>query len=216
MTRNVFWDLDGTLIYSLHGVQMSMNYVCEKLKIDRFDTEIVSKMVGPSIEWSLKELCGFEGEMIIKGRNLFYEHYYVTGWKNSTVYPNVHDCLKLVKRLGGNNYIATMKPHEMTPPIPEYFGMKDELSGIFGAINEQEHKKDVLGRAIEENPCENAVMIGDVSSDIVAGKECGILTAGVLYGFGDEEGILAQKPTYIAKRTEDLQGVIETFFGENK
>ena len=49
-----------------------------------------------------------------------------------------------------------------------------------------------------------AVMIGDGKIDIDAGKQAGVITCGVTYGFGDEEDIAVAMPDLVVRRLSDL------------
>ena len=53
-----------------------------------------------------------------------------------------------------------------------------------------------------------AVMIGDKKPDIVGGRENGIDTIGVLYGYGNLEEIQDSEPIHIAKNPLEIADII--------
>lgn len=55
---------------------------------------------------------------------------------------------------------------------------------------------------------EETIIIGDTKTDISTGKNAGIDTCGVLYGFGTEEEVTAAGPNYIIKDLMELKEII--------
>ena len=86
--------------------------------------------------------------------------------------------------------------------------ISEQFDDIFGSLPDSFHKADVLRRALQTldaNP-EETIIIGDTKFDIIGGKEVGISTLGVLWGFGSKEellengaDLLANSPNYILK-----------------
>ncbi len=210
MSKIVFWDLDGTIIESLPGIAMSVRYLCDKLGHPYFDDETVSRMIGPPVSWAMREVFGF-GENSLKATELFYEHYDVIGWKHSKVYAGVEDCMRQVVELGGKNYIATLKPHEMAQQIPAHFGLGDLMDGVYGATGEGDIKSNILKRAIETEKPEDAIMMGDLASDVIAAHDCNIRGVAVLYGYGDREALLAQNAWRVATDAHSLLDITRDF-----
>ena len=52
-------------------------------------------------------------------------------------------------------------------------------------------------------------MIGDGANDIMVGKNVGITTIGVLYGYSSQEQLNDLAPTYIAKTPKEIATIIE-------
>lgn len=51
-------------------------------------------------------------------------------------------------------------------------------------------------------------MIGDRKHDLLAAKNVGVKSVGVLYGFGSEAEINACEPDFIAKDIKDLHAIL--------
>lgn len=72
-------------------------------------------------------------------------------------------------------------------------------------------KSDFVGMCIENMNVTHkneAVMIGDKKPDIVGGRENGIDTIGVLYGYGNLEEIQDSEPIHIAKNPLEIADII--------
>ena len=52
------------------------------------------------------------------------------------------------------------------------------------------------------------VMVGDRENDILAAKELGMDSIGVLYGYGDEKELTNAGAVYLAKKPEDVKALI--------
>lgn len=70
------------------------------------------------------------------------------------------------------------------------------------------NKADVIAYAVQKHrlPIERCVMIGDRRHDIIGGKENGMRTVGVLYGYGSYEELKEAGADCIVK---DVQGLLE-------
>jgi phosphoglycolate phosphatase len=55
---------------------------------------------------------------------------------------------------------------------------------------------------------EDIAIIGDRKYDIEAGKQVGVDTIGVLYGFGTKEELQFSNPRYIVSKVSDLKSVL--------
>ena len=51
-------------------------------------------------------------------------------------------------------------------------------------------------------------MVGDRENDILAAKELGMDSIGVLYGYGDEKELTDAGAVYLAKKPEDVKALI--------
>jgi phosphoglycolate phosphatase-like HAD superfamily hydrolase len=54
---------------------------------------------------------------------------------------------------------------------------------------------------------DKAVMVGDGTTDIEAGKHARVLACAVTYGFRTKELLLTSKPDHIVDRIEELKGL---------
>ena len=89
--------------------------------------------------------------------------------------------------------MATNKMLDMTMKILEHFDIARYFKVVLGPDSVQRRKPhpEAIERILTElgNPKETALMVGDTRFDIEAGKNAGIMTCGVTYGFGSRQEV---------------------------
>ena len=89
-------------------------------------------------------------------------------------------------------------------------GIKDYFTKVCGASNDgvtRVTKEDVIKYAFSCG-AEDALIIGDRKFDIDAGKDCGIDTLGITFGYGVKEEIVRHKPTYICSSINEIRKIL--------
>ncbi len=128
---------------------------------------------------------------------LTYRKFYpARGHKSTKLYPGVVEGLAA---LPGRKSTATTKGTPMTRSVLELFGLLpffDHVQGTDGFPHKP--APDVILKSLEvfgATP-DQALMIGDSTADIVAGKRAGVRTCAVSYGYGQPEQLAALEPDY--------------------
>jgi phosphoglycolate phosphatase len=108
--------------------------------------------------------------------------------------------------------LATYKVRSATLNILDSFSITSYFSVIVTADdvkNPKPHREcvDTILSRLNSRP-EKAIIIGDTKTDINTGKNAGIDTCGVLYGFGTEDEVNAAGPNYIIKDLMELKKII--------
>lgn len=71
----ILFDLDGTLTDSREGIVNSVKYTIEKLGGTMPDAQTLLKFIGPPLQESFMEHCGYSREKAVEGVRVFREHY---------------------------------------------------------------------------------------------------------------------------------------------
>ena len=71
MIRTVLFDLDGTLTDSREGIVNSVKYTVEKLGGPMPDPQTLLKFIGPPLQESFMEYCGYSREKAVEGVQVF-------------------------------------------------------------------------------------------------------------------------------------------------
>ena len=79
MIRTVLFDLDGTLTDSREGIVNSVKYTVEKLGGPMPDPQTLLKFIGPPLQESFMEYCGYSLEKAVEGVQVFREQYVPVG-----------------------------------------------------------------------------------------------------------------------------------------
>lgn len=123
------------------------------------------------------------------------------------LYSHIKDTLKKFKNAGIKMVVISSDPSEnLLSDIEEF-----SLRGLFAEINGEVHDKaEVIHEVIERNQLNSAetVFIGDTTHEIRAGKSADTKTAGVTWGYQNEDKIKAANPDFIVHNLKELELVI--------
>lgn len=216
--KYVFWDLDGTLMDSKKGLFWAFEKMFEKLGRAVPEESTMKLGLGPPLRYTVKEYFKFPEDKIDEAINVFRSNYHDEGLRMSEVYPGVPECGETVKKLGGKNYIATLKPQ---PQADAIIGVHEKLekmmSGQWGANEDlgRDSKIEVLRAALNDLGAEpeECIMIGDRSSDITSANKLGITSIAVLYGYGEEDEMRGCGADYVVKDTRELNELLGKIVG---
>ena len=216
MRNIILFDLDGTLTDPGLGITNSVIYALDKFGISVEDRSELYKFIGPPLQNSFMDFYGFDEEQASQAVTYYRELYNVTGKYENEVYPSVPEMLQKLKKQGCHLLVATSKPEYLARDILEYFSLADYFCVIAGS--DLEGVRNTKGKVIDyalkqfteqmaismEEAKENAIMVGDRFHDIHGAKKNGIVSVGVLYGYGDREELEQAGADYIAKKPEDV------------
>ena len=203
------FDLDGTLTDSQEGIFNAVKYALKKLGEPIPPLEVLRRFIGPPLDFSFREYCGFDDEKITEGVKLYREYYNNGGLFENRVYEGIVELLTELKIKGRMLAVATSKPELFTGRILAHFGLDKYFDVITGALTDgtRSTKSDVLACALKNwgiKDKSKAVMIGDRMHDIVGAKDNGIDCIAVLWGFGDREEFEEYKADYIVEKPADI------------
>ena len=206
MFRTAFFDLDGTLTESGIGITRSVAYALKKHGITETDQAKLDRFVGPPLIDSFMRYYGFTKEQAVQAVADYREYYAVTGIFENRVYDGVVEMLNVLRQHGVRCILATSKPDGYANQILEHFGLAEYFDFVAGATMDEKRtkKSDVIAYALAETGAENVVMVGDREHDILGGKENGLATIGVLYGYGNKSELEASGADFIAETALDI------------
>ena len=144
-----------------------------------------------------------------KRTNTTGKYYDGIGIFESSMYDGIDEAIISMKKAGRKVYLATLKPEDQAWEIIRMYKIDGLFDGIFGARHDLGilHKPQVLERALEligEHPG-RSVMVGDRKYDIIAAKQMGFDSVGVLYGYGTRQELVAEGCDIIVDSVEDLK-----------
>ena len=211
--KAVLFDLDGTLSDSGRGIINGFTYAIEKMGRQVPLKEQLQRFIGPSLHDSFGRVLGYSPEDTKKAVAIYREYYNELGGAlENELYPGIEKLLSDLKAEGKRLIIATAKATRATNAVVEYFKF-DQYFEFIAASDDllRPRKADVIRYALAEcgiTDLSKTVMIGDRDNDILAAKELGIDSIGVLYGYGSREELTAAGATHLAENTDDLKALI--------
>ena len=110
-------------------------------------------------------------------------------------------------------FIATSKLEKYAMKIMHHFEFDKYINQLVGAdYSGLKATKSIIIQSLLEiqqiQPSEKIVMIGDTVFDIIGGKENGLSTIAVGYGFGKKKELQSTNPDYYAETVDDLYEIL--------
>jgi phosphoglycolate phosphatase len=210
---HIIFDLDGTLTDNTRGIGNSLKYALEQMQIEGYTNDILKQFIGPPLQWGFSTLFGMNERNTELAVGYFREYYGEKGYLENEPYAGVSELLEELHATGKKMYIATAKYEKYAQKIMEHFGFDRYIIQLIGADygGRKASKTGIIGSVLEThqlNPSPEIVMIGDTIYDIEGGKENGLATVAVTYGFGKEPDLIKAKPDFIVDSVEALFDVL--------
>lgn len=212
---HIIFDLDGTLTDNTQGISNSVKYALKQMHIDNYSDEILKQFIGPPLQWGFSNLFGMNERNTKLAVEYFREYYGENGWHENVPYDGVFEMMAELDFLGKKMYIATSKLEKYALKIAEHFEFDKYIIQLNGAdySGKKANKTTIITNLLEAQqliPSKKIVMIGDTVFDIEGGKENGLSTIAVGYGFGKEEELRNANPDFFADDVEELFEILNS------
>lgn len=209
----IFWDFDGTLVNTIRGTREAAIYALSKFGIEEHNQNLGKIFCGPPLKESFKKF-GISDEQINEAINFYRKYQFENTIEMNEVYSGINEVLKELKEKGKILVIVTAKYQETAIKILKYLKIYKYFDFVYGVTKESKRttKKEILSYALDNFKnikTEECIMIGDRSSDIIAGKANNIDTIGVLYGMDEKEILKEAGATYLVNKPIDIIEIIE-------
>ena len=190
----VIFDLDGTLIDSRLDLVHSVNAALRHIGRPELPDDVIASYVGDGAPILIQRALGGEevDEAIVRqGLQFFLSYYREHKLDYTTVYAGVKEALTTVQRTSNGKprkmAVLSNKPVIPSRAIVEALGLGPFFSQIYGGNSFATKKPDPEGarKLLEENGVrpEETVIVGDSHVDVETGRNAGLWTVGVSYGF---------------------------------
>ena len=214
MKKLCIFDLDGTLVNSIEDIAFAVNRGLKLMGLPDHPVSAFNLFVGDGMyklcERALPEDCQERVNELL----MLYNDYYI---KHCCVltkpYDGIPELLKALKASGIQIAVLSNKPHPQTVNvINNLFG-----SGVFDYVLGQKPEfpvkpnPEALIHLIESAgvSLEDAVNIGDSNVDIILGRNAGIDSIGVSWGFRGRNELLAAGAERIADTPSQIYAVLK-------
>lgn len=205
--KAVLFDIDGTILDTLDFVFSAVKYTLRKYKY-RISKKILTEAAGrPLLEYYQFILPSEDHEKLANTHRDFQKDKHTM----NKPFPNVKKVLQKLKKakikIAGvsNRSRESLIKSLQTAGIYEFF---DVIVAVEDVERPKPHKDHPL-KALESLGIDKglSIMVGDAENDILAGKNAGIETVGVTYGWIGEE-IKKSKPDFVIDKIEDLLKIL--------
>ncbi len=209
MIKLVIFDLDGTLVNAYQAIINSVNFTLRKLGYPTQSGRKILKAVG----WGDKSLIGafVKEQDIEKALVIYRRHHKGSLTRSSRLLPFVKSTLEYLKRSGFKLAIASNRPTEFTNLILRRLKIKKYFAYCLCADKLTQGKPDpeILLKVIEKLNVskEEALYVGDMAIDALAGNNAGIKTVIVRGGLSTLKEIKAVRPYRIIETIAYLKNI---------
>ena len=208
----VIFDLDGTLIDSRLDLIHSVNAMLRHFSRPELPGDVVASYVGDGAPMLVRRALGDpKDEKFFKaGLEYFLDYYREHKLDYTHVYAGIPEALKQIQSDGASRKMAVLsnKPVNPSRAIVEALGLADFFVKVYGGNSFDTKKPDPLGvkTLLKEahTPPANAMIVGDSSIDILTGRNAGIATCGVTYGFAPHT-LCESPPDVLVESPEQLR-----------
>jgi phosphoglycolate phosphatase len=195
--RLLVFDLDGTLIDSRLDLIHSVNATLRHFERPELDGDVIASYVGDGAPVLVRRALagqwgdGVDETLFRAALEYFLGYYRLHKLDHTTVYDGIPETLAALARPsnGVERLMAVLsnKPVRPSQDIVQALGLGDYFVRVYGGNSFPTKKPDPLGvrTLLEETgagPAE-ALIIGDSSIDVLTGRNAGLWTCGVTYGF---------------------------------
>lgn len=213
--RLVIFDCDGTLIDTQHSIILPMKKAFKELSLPEPDSEDIKKLVGLSLEESLKRLCPSKSknkhdELVDLFRRIQRE-YHAKSITEDPIFPGIEDVLDDLEEEGFLLGIATGKGYQGLKLALEPHDLLERFSTVQTADRSlSKPHPHMIYRAVEETgvDLENTVIIGDTTYDMEMANNAQIKSIGVVWGYHERSSLLRSGADYIAEQPDDLYELV--------
>jgi phosphoglycolate phosphatase len=193
--RAVLFDLDGTLLDSLPGIEYSARAAFTACRLAVGEVEL-RKLIGPPIRTILARMAlahatgGLSEEQLDRLVQAFRASYDSEGWKRTPLYAGAAELLRELRAGGWRLFVVSNKPRPISLRILEAGGMLglfEEIVTLDSRKPAYSGKREMMHSLMERHglDAQECLMVGDTMEDAEAASETGMPFCLMTHGYGD-------------------------------
>ena len=208
----IIFDLDGTLIDSRLDLINSVNAMLRHFHRPELPGEVVASYVGDGAPMLVRRALGDpeDKRFFTDALEFFLSYYREHKLDHTRVYDGIPEALQQIRSNGTQRKMAVLsnKPVNPSRVIVEALGIGDFFLRVYGGNSFETKKPDPLGVAtlLKEAKTDpsHAMIVGDSSVDVLTGRNAGIATCGVTYGFAPHT-LCEAPPDVVVESPQELR-----------
>ena len=211
MKSVLIFDLDGTLVDSKRDLAASVNHVRLKFSLPALSDDQISGLIGGGAPDLIRKALGPDvpESELEPALRLFLSYYRAHMLDRTVLYPGVRETLDRLRdfRLA----VLTNKPVHFSCSMLDGLGIYRYFSAVYGGNSFESKKPNPVGihqiLSDTKGHREKAWMVGDSSVDVLTGRNAGVRTCGVTYGYAPDT-FQETPPDFKIDRFPDLETVV--------
>ena len=213
----VIFDLDGTLIDSRLDLVHSVNAALRHIQRPELPDDVIASYVGDGAPILIQRALGGEAvdeALVRKGLEFFLAYYREHKLDHTTVYPGIQEALAAIQNSGNGiprkMAVLSNKPVNPSRAIVESLGLGQYFSQVYGGNSFATKKPEPEGalKLVSEAGMQpaQAAIVGDSHVDIRTGRNAGLWTVAVTYGFAAHT-LEAEEPDAVVDTPQELGNI---------
>ncbi len=205
--KAVIFDLDGTLLYTLKDLYLSVNHALEEFNYPTRTYEEIRRFVGNGIRNLMTQACPENIPDFEECLACFKEYYSVHSQDNTVSYDGIIELLQKLKEKNIPCAVVSNKFEAATKELIEkhfegFFATvvgegagipkKPDPAGVFEVMKRLNVEKDEI------------MLVGDAETDILTARNAGIKCITVTWGFRDIDYLTEQGATIFVDKPEEI------------
>jgi phosphoglycolate phosphatase len=213
---NVLLDLDGTLTDSRPGILACIQHALEALGEPRAEEVDLHRFIGPPLRDTFAELLRVEvdHDRVEAAISAYRDRFASAGMFENAVYEHIPQALAELAASGANLFVATSKLRVFAERILEHFDLTGHFVAVYGSEldGSRTNKAELIAYAMQRSQLDptDTVMVGDRSHDILGAIQNEVLPAGVLWGYGSEQELVAAGARRLLAHPRELGKLLHT------
>lgn len=215
------FDLDGTVLDTVSSIAHCGNRALEKYGIAPIEVERYRYFAGDGAANLVRRMLVHRNRYTDDFYSAFFrdfsEIYAAEANCGITVFKGLREVLDALKAAGYHLVIVTNKPDYAAEQVVEAHYKKGYFDCIIGQKTGsylKPHPGEVLNVMQKMNVApKDCVYVGDTDTDMKTGKNAGLYTIGVLWGFRDRNELEANGADVIVATPEELYHTIVNYMG---
>ena len=212
MTTTILCDLDGTLVDSRHDIAVAFQHAWRTVVGEiPPSTTAIAQHIGKPLAKMISELGGRLSPPLLTIFLTAYDHAYASQEARLTQpYPGVMLTLQALSSftLG----VVTTKESGQAETVLRRLALIPFFQHVQGGSTGLRLKPapDTILAALAALHCapSHAMMVGDTTADVLAGKAAGTRTCAVTYGFGARDALLQCAPDHVIESFPELLDLV--------
>jgi phosphoglycolate phosphatase len=212
--RLLIFDLDGTLIDSRLDLVHSVNATLRHIGRAELSEDLIASYVGDGAPTLIRRILGPDAgdeELVRTGLEYFLAYYKEHKLDHTRLYEGMEEVLATI-RDGSNGLprkmaVLSNKPVNPSRAIVEALGLGEFFVTVYGGNSFASKKPDPEGARtiLREVGCaaEETLLVGDSGVDVATGRNAGMWTCGVTYGFAPHT-LEATPPDVVIDQAREL------------
>ncbi len=215
MIKACIFDLDGTLLNTIPTISYYCNLTLEHFGFEPIEEKKYNYFAGNGAKLLIERTLAHAGADLEKYFEKAFEYYNCEYNKNTTrgtkPFKGICELLDEMKRRGIKTFVLSNKPDFAAKSVIDSF-LGDKIDATYGATQGVALKPSTEGLekimkeySVSKSEC---LYIGDTDVDMQTGKNAGLFTIGVLWGFRDEEELMANGADLIVSNPVEISDYI--------